>query len=224
MNAPACREPGHTGELPGYSLEGGEAPAPNRKDDRCQLTSFRLHWAGSNRLFRPGPPDIVPPSVHIAKQMPTFAVEDRPEISGKVIIKDLVIDGINHRDQFFTTHRDQYRKDLISIQSTLESVGQLKMLPAKKWKQLNNGKKSDIKYYEAKSGDLRLYAFKLKPNILLVFGGKKGNQQKDINYLFSIAKQYKESIKENEIDDQNKTKINKKRNKAKKSKNRVKGK
>ncbi|MDL2255184.1 hypothetical protein LJC38_01185 [Parabacteroides sp. OttesenSCG-928-K15] len=47
--------------------------------------------------------------------------------------------------------------------------------------------------YEFKSGSLRLYVIKEDPNVVIVLGGYKTDQKKDIKRFSQICKNYREA-------------------------------
>lgn len=79
--------------------------------------------------------------------------------------------------------------DIIAI---LQDVGNLKLLPKTKYR-IIQGQKQRYKVSEVKVKPLRLYLIKVN-GFIIVFGGKKNAQDKDIDRAKSIAKQYEDYL------------------------------
>lgn len=127
--------------------------------------------------------------------MRTFGVETIGDVSDVITIAELTIDGVGAWKDFFQRYASgMTRKDVMRIQSTLEQVGKLQQLPYPKWHPLKNPK-GEIREYEAKAGDLRLYAIKYSPGFIVILGGIKGNQDKDIARMQNIKTAYLNSLK-----------------------------
>lgn len=99
---------------------------------------------------------------------------------------------------FFNEIKDenQYDTELGQIQSILEYIGrgEENKIPPAKFKQLKRDKKDKIVDYEIKTRNLRVYLMKDETlGKLVVLGGKKKTQKKDIKKLRSIKEEYKKS-------------------------------
>ena len=127
--------------------------------------------------------------------MNKFALGDIPEIKGVIRFKKLIIDGVCAYDQFCEELRREgnLTKQLIGILSNMNQVANLKRLPKEKFRDITP-RKEEIKEFEIKKGDLRVYILKEDGHIVVI-GGKKSTQDEDINHFRSIKKRYLESKK-----------------------------
>lgn len=67
-------------------------------------------------------------------------------------------------------------------------------LPKTKFRQIE-GHNLACKVYEAKKGNIRIYLFhQEKTGRIIVTGGKKGNQKKDIKAVITTIREYQENI------------------------------
>ena len=83
-----------------------------------------------------------------------------------------------------------YSKELYTIQSIMEQVSRRFSLPEKKFKKIHDSKIS-VPLYEIKTRNLRVYLFH-EENVghIVVSGGKKTTQSKDIKQFKNIVKVY----------------------------------
>ena len=88
---------------------------------------------------------------------------------------------------------EQYKSELGSIYYRMEAVANLQLLPKDKFRELKGGK-GDVKEYEFKSKHLRVYAIHQKDGKIVVMGGYKNSQDKDIVTFRALKKQYIESL------------------------------
>jgi len=127
--------------------------------------------------------------------MPTFAVERLSEISHELEISQLRVDGVGAMDEFIKKFAvGNTRKDVIRITSTMEQVSKRLSMPYTKWHPLK-GSAGTVREYEAKAGDLRLYAVQIHPGYIIVLGGTKGNQDRDIRRLRSLKDSYLKALR-----------------------------
>lgn len=91
-------------------------------------------------------------------------------------------------------HRGQYEEELYAIYSLMEDVADNKLLPKEKFRDITIKKKDKIKEYEFKSKHLRVYAIKAPDGKVLVMGGYKNHQKKDIKKFRSIKDKYIKSL------------------------------
>ena len=75
----------------------------------------------------------------------------------------------------------------------LEYISNGKSLPAKHFKDITPDKEK-VKEYEFKTKHLRIYTIKKKNGKIIILGGFKSNQKKDINKFRAIKKRYIESL------------------------------
>lgn len=80
--------------------------------------------------------------------------------------------------------------ELFQIQSRMQQVSDLKTMPNEKHKDITP-RNDAVKEYEIKTKHLRVYMFHDKENgRVIVSGGKKTTQQKDISHFRNIKKEY----------------------------------
>jgi hypothetical protein len=73
----------------------------------------------------------------------------------------------------------------------MDSVANLKYIPKNRYRELKGRKKSDkIKDFEIKKDDIRIYLFKDLAGNVVIFGGFKNNQVKDIARLRRIKNEF----------------------------------
>jgi hypothetical protein len=110
----------------------------------------------------------------------------------------LTIDGLGVLDEYIQDLEHTYRKDLIQILNAMERVANHQPVPGSKYHELNRRPKNDpFKDFEFKHGDLRLYGFKSETGKIILLGGYKNAQVKDIRRMRSLKWQYIESLKGN---------------------------
>ena len=127
--------------------------------------------------------------------MSTFAVEllESVRTNGKLRFYSLIKDGNNLFDSFFNeVSRDKRHKtDLIRIISTMDYVAETDAkMPKEKVNSIKDGDR--VVGLEFKKNDLRVYCLKLEPNVVVIMGGYKKNQNKDLNTIKQLLKDNKE--------------------------------
>jgi hypothetical protein len=134
--------------------------------------------------------------------MYTFALQEIEEIKGRLKIFKLLIDGNCEYDEFEKEIETEgnLKSELITIQSRLYEIADLKTLPITKFRCLTL-KNENNKSYEIKTHHLRVYLFHEKiTGHIIVCGGKKGTQKNDIKHFVKIKKEYyKQHDKEKRI-------------------------
>lgn len=93
---------------------------------------------------------------------------------------------INERCQFEDFKKEIksnaiYNKQYNQILATMEQISDQHTLTAKKFRNIKGVGRKDI--FEFKSKDLRIYVLKKNPNMYIILGGYKANQDNDINLL-----------------------------------------
>ena len=129
--------------------------------------------------------------------MINFVLHQIKEISGKIKIFKLSIDGFIIYDAFETEiKRDgTYSRELNNVQAILEQYAHNKSLPETKFKELR-GCYDAYTEYELKTRNLRVYLFKEeKTGSIILWGGKKNTQAKDISTFRKIKRAYIENRK-----------------------------
>ncbi|GET27097.1 hypothetical protein [Prolixibacter sp. NT017] len=125
--------------------------------------------------------------------MESFTLKQIDEIEGKQKIYKLEIDDKCLFDDFEDEieKRGQYSDELATIYAHIEDFANNKTLPQTKFRILNKGVKNDkIKEYEFKSKHLRIYGIKAPSGQIIIMGGYKKTQKKDINRLKNIKAIY----------------------------------
>jgi len=125
--------------------------------------------------------------------MEFYSLKQIAEIEGKQKIFKLFIDENCLFEKFENEIEDigQYEEELASIFAHIEDFSNHVLLPASKFRILNKGSKKDkIKEYEFKSKHLRVYGIKAPTGQIIILGGYKATQKKDINRLKRIKTGY----------------------------------
>lgn len=135
--------------------------------------------------------------------MVKYSLKKITAVKGKISIYKLLINDCCEFDDFCQLLIEKHHDDVIgSIHSTLEGYANLLMLPKTRFRELKRPKSDKIKDYEVKSGRYRAYLFKDYNGGIVVFGGTKGTQDRDIKRFRSIKQDY---IKEQRNDNQRTT-------------------
>lgn len=111
--------------------------------------------------------------------------------STKVDVYELCDNGESLFETFVNEiqHHGNLEKNLASAIGIIENNANKYRLPNTKFKKLNNSK-SKFNVYEAKSGSIRIYLIYQKCGNIIVTGGLKTKQKKDINKVIRIVKDY----------------------------------
>jgi putative component of toxin-antitoxin plasmid stabilization module len=127
--------------------------------------------------------------------MNRFALEDIQEVKGQIKFKKLVIDGFCQYDEFCRQIESDgnLKKQLVGILANMNQVAQMNRLPKEKFREITP-QKQQVKEFEIKKGDLRVYLIKEQGHIVIL-GGKKGSQNEDVKQFRSIKQRYLESKK-----------------------------
>jgi putative component of toxin-antitoxin plasmid stabilization module len=124
--------------------------------------------------------------------MSIFAIKYIEEIVGRIGIFKLVVNNHCEYDEFeFQIETEgSYSSELITIQARLQDIANGLLLPKEKFRNITP-RKAVVKEYEIKSRHLRVYLFhEEKIGRVIVCGGKKGTQAKDIAHFRRIKKEY----------------------------------
>ncbi len=124
--------------------------------------------------------------------MNTFVVEPIVEF-GILRVYKLIRDGKCMVDEFKDEvfKDDNIKDEWGELISNLKDVAGNRLLPKTRFRKLKLSKKLQYKGFEVKSSNLRLYLFKENiTGIITVCGGKKKTQNKDIERLEKIIKEY----------------------------------
>lgn len=128
--------------------------------------------------------------------MPTFAFETMPEIvTGLYHFRKLVVDGCCLFDEFCREIEvnPQYKSELATLLSYMNFMTRENTkIPPSKFNHILE--KGDTIGHEFKSKHLRIYIIKAKPDVIVVLGGYKTSQKKDISRFKSLIKQLKTTL------------------------------
>ena len=128
--------------------------------------------------------------------MPIFALKKIEAIVGKQKFFEIIIDSESQYKSFCDAikNNSQYVSELRTILTNMDLVANLQSLPKTKFKDITPAKEN-VKEYEFKSKNLRVYAFHIKQTGKIVaYWGFKNSQKRDIVKFRSIKKQYLQSI------------------------------
>ena len=124
--------------------------------------------------------------------MNKFALKHIDEIVGRLKIFKLLVNNRSEYDEFERQIEKEgtYISELVTIQARLQDIADGKLLPKEKFRNITP-KKELVKEYEIKTRHLRVYLFhEENTGRVIVCGGKKTTQQKDINHFRRIKKEY----------------------------------
>lgn len=121
-----------------------------------------------------------------------LALDRIQEIDGKLKFYKLFVNNVCEFDSFWEEcEKDgNYRSELLQIQSRMQQLSDLKTMSTDKHKDITP-ENDPVKEYEIKTRHLRVYMFHDKENgRIVVSGGKKTKQSKDISHFRNIKKEY----------------------------------
>ena len=124
--------------------------------------------------------------------MSIFAIEKIQEIKGKISFYKLFKNGVCEFDEFIAEIKNDsnYENEIKKIQIIMQQLSEMQFLPDAKFKELK-GYKDNIKEYEIKTHSLRVYIFhEENTGKIIVSGGRKTTQKKDITHFRNIKKEY----------------------------------
>lgn len=124
--------------------------------------------------------------------MNKFALKFIDEIAGRIKIFKLLVNNHCEYEDFERQIETEgsYSSELVTIQTRLQDIADGKLLPKEKFRNITQ-KKELAKEYEIKTRHLRVYLFhEEKTGRVIVCGGKKITQQKDLNHFRRIKKEY----------------------------------
>jgi len=124
--------------------------------------------------------------------MTIFALRKIPEVSRKISVYKIIINGRCPYDEFemVISREATYGKELLTIQARLTEMAEGKLLPEQKFKNITPAGDL-VKEYEIKTRNLRVYLFHEKnTGRIIVSGGKKVKQKSMIKYFRNIKRQY----------------------------------
>lgn len=126
--------------------------------------------------------------------MKKFSLNLSPHIlsATKISVYELCKDGKSLFESFVDDiEKDDYLFDkLAGALKIIEATANLNRLPFTKFREIK-GHRLICKVYEAKSDIIRIYLFhEEKTGRVIITGGLKGNQAKDIKSIIKIIKEY----------------------------------
>ncbi|MFC2131044.1 hypothetical protein ACFLSQ_06380 [Bacteroidota bacterium] len=124
--------------------------------------------------------------------MPIFALEKIEAVKGNQDFYKLFIDGNCEFDDFEEEAKVNYRSEINSVYTYMELVAKLITVSPRKFKDITP-KKENVKEYEFKTKHLRIYAIKEPGGKLVICGGYKNTQPRDIRHFREVKKQYLKS-------------------------------
>jgi hypothetical protein len=134
--------------------------------------------------------------------MPNFAFLKIEAIRcSKINFRKLSRNGVCLLDEFEKEIKDnpQYTSEFKTLLAYIELYSSGLVLPERKFREIKSAK---YKQYEFKSKNLRIYAVSGEGSKIIVTGGYKKNQKKDINQLKSISKELNQYYEKRRIDKQ----------------------
>lgn len=126
-----------------------------------------------------------------------FALKNIVQVNGKQKFDMLLIDGVAPFETFIDELEAQYKSESDSLFAIMQDVADLKSLPNTKFHPLKGS--IDYREYEIKTKHLRVYLIEQYNGKIVVMGGTKANQVKDISRFRKIKKQYVQSLNLNAI-------------------------
>ena len=121
-----------------------------------------------------------------------FALAYISEISGRLKIFKLIVNNHCEFDEFEQKIAKEVSNalELVTIQVRLQEIADGKLLPKEKFRNITP-KRELVKEYEIKTRHLRVYLFhEEKTGRVIVCGGKKTTQDKDMNHFRRIKRAY----------------------------------
>lgn len=118
--------------------------------------------------------------------MSTFAVENYEPVYGeKLIFYKLSVDNIFLIDEFENKLTIRERKWFTNILAYMEDMANYdRLLPDTKFRNIKDLDRDDV--FEFKKEQLRIYVLKQTPNVIIILGGYKTKQKKDITKISRI--------------------------------------
>lgn len=96
--------------------------------------------------------------------------------------KKMYINGVCQFDDFYEevhASKNEY-KNLVAIMALMQCFSDI-LLPKEKFRQIKDIGRNDV--YEFKKKGLRVYVLLCKPDVVIILGGYKKDQKKDISRL-----------------------------------------
>lgn len=120
--------------------------------------------------------------------METIELRRLEIICGKQSFEKLIVDGRDVLNDFELSLDNRYRTEMRTIYAWMQMVADLKPVPGTVYHPISDGK-DGFREYEFKSKHLRVYAVARPNGKIIVMGGKKNRQKRDIERFREIKKQ-----------------------------------
>ena len=127
--------------------------------------------------------------------MSNFALKNIDAVCGRQKFDKLIIDDKCLLDSFIENLEDKYLSEMDSMYAYMQWVADSKPLPYAKFHLLDRNKAEGYTEYEFKTKHLRIYAISQFNGKIIILGGYKNNQDKDLITFRSIVKRYIQSQK-----------------------------
>jgi hypothetical protein len=126
--------------------------------------------------------------------MHKFALENIKAIRGKQEFSKIIIDGKCPFDEFEEklVNNPKLTRELGSLYQYMEFHANGVLLPKEKFRKLK-GSKGPVAEYEFKTKNLRVYIIRKPGGKIIIIGGTKNNQKKDLVRFRSIKQNYLEA-------------------------------
>lgn len=125
--------------------------------------------------------------------MPTFVLKEVSEIKGRIRFFYLMVNGVSEFEEFEKELLADggYASELNTIQARMQQISDMRgLLPKTKFRDITPAKEQ-VKEYEIKTRNLRVYLIhEEKTGRIIITGGKKTTQKKDIRHFRQLKVAY----------------------------------
>ena len=129
--------------------------------------------------------------------METIEVRRLNIISGKQTFEKLIVDGKDLLEDFELSLEERYRSEMRTIYAWMQMVADLNPVPGTVYHPISDGK-DGFREYEFKSKHLRVYAIAESGGKIVVMGGKKNMQKRDIRRFRELKVELMNYLKKDE--------------------------
>jgi hypothetical protein len=128
--------------------------------------------------------------------MSKFALKKINSIVGKQSIEKLVVDDYCQYDNFITELKKTRKgaSKVASLYAIIKDYADCKSLPDTKFRFLHSSANEKVKEIEFKKDDIRIYGVKKDNGAILILGGYKNRQKKDLRTFRSLKEKYIASL------------------------------
>ena len=120
-------------------------------------------------------------------------------IEGRQTFEKMILDGRDLLEEFERSLEERYRSEMRTIYAWMQMVADLRPVPGTRYHAISDGN-DGFREYEFKSKHLRIYAFAKLDGKIVVMGGKKNRQRRDIKRFKELKRLYIKYLQENETD------------------------